>query len=210
MSTEFPEAIYESVRARMAQLKESFPQWGEFSAGWMAVLRRYEACRDHHRAFTAIVPKNRYIEERKLFEFFFTGQSAIESFCYSLFAISSKLRPQEFPMDSEGDKKSITPRKTSKLFKQLFPDAQLTGLLTKLIDDAKYKEWKDIRDVLAHRSHEGRTIMLSTVSFVPDLWINNIEIDKHTTETRFEWLSSMIANLVKATDDFTEKELPAD
>ena len=63
MSTEFPEAIYESVRARMAQLKDSFPQWGEFSAGWMAVLRRYEACHPVGGTYVGVVALRKAVSD---------------------------------------------------------------------------------------------------------------------------------------------------
>lgn len=152
-------------------------------------------------------PNERYVQERELFGFFVTGVSAIECFCYSLFAVGGMLKPEEFTISEPGQLKAITPHKTTAQFAKVFSHVEVTHALGELLHDDRYDEWCTIRNILAHRLAPGRQF---TQSFPPQpldehvLWTEGaIPIDIATTSTRRAWLATTIRQLLNATDAFT-------
>jgi hypothetical protein len=122
LPADFPVGPYEAVQKRVSvDLKESHPDSrGQFAGGWNALRYRYQACDEHDREFTRSIqseqtPRERYIQERELFGFFVSGQSAIESLCYSLHAIASVIKAVEFPIQTKEDLKRIDWPRTKKL-----------------------------------------------------------------------------------------------
>ncbi len=222
MPADFAVAPYHAIHARItAKIPTDHTAWSHYAGGWHALAYRFRACAEHDSAFTLSLrragkaprPNERYVQERELFSFFVTGLSAIESFCYSLFAIGSMLNPNEFKMTKPGHLQSVSPKKTTEQFSQVFPNEAITTTLAGTLRDVSYAEWCTIRNVLAHRSAPGRHF---TQSFPPQpldeqvLWIDGvIPIDTATTSARRAWLATTIRNLLNTTDAFTAHHFPA-
>jgi hypothetical protein len=222
MPADFAVAPYEAIHARItATLPTTHRAWSHYAGGWNALAYRFRACAEHDTAFTLSLrragkaprPNERYVQERELFSFFGTGLSAIESLCYSLFAIGSMLNLKEFNLIEPGHLKAINPKKTTEQFSKVFPNEAITTNLAGMISDANYEEWCDIRNILAHRSAPGRHFTRSIPPQPLDeqvLWGEwAIPIDETTTRTRRAWLATTLRNLLSVTDAFTTHHFPA-
>jgi hypothetical protein len=58
--------------------------------------------------------------------------------------------------------RSITPERTAKRLEEAFPEEAITITLKETLVQGIYAEWKDIRNILAHRTAPGRVIYLAT------------------------------------------------
>jgi hypothetical protein len=215
---DFNVAAYEAVHRRVND-NPSLNQvvWEHYAAAWNGLAYRFLACADNDTAFTTSIrqargaprPPERYVQERELFYFFVTGLASIESLCFGLFAIGSMLAPVSFPMKTAKDLTNINPIFTAKKFKQAFLTEQLTNTVNRLITAQEFKDWKDIRNILAHRAAPGRVIYasLADVELAP-LWKTGITLDEHTTSSRRQWLAQKLDELLNDADTFTMNQFP--
>lgn len=194
----FPVEPYESIHKRIVKKKDDYRKsWNQYAGAWSAVGYRFLSCNNHDKAFTESIkragnappPSERYIQESNLFGFFVSGLSTIESLLYGLYAIASIIKVEEFPIDTFKDLKSITPENTKEKFKAEFTNLSITDFLKILIDDKNYnyKEWKDIRNILAHRTSQGRHFFVGGNHSGNALWIKEVHINDKTTSKRFKW-----------------------
>src|SRR3712207_4890015 len=165
MPPDFAVAPYRAIHARItAKIPTSHSAFPHYAGGWNGLVYRFRACAEHDTAFTMSIrrggkapqPNERYVQERELFGFFVTGVSAIESFCYSLFAIGAMLNLKEFNIIEARHLKAINPKQTTEHFSTVFPNEELTIALAGMLRDAHYDEWCAIRNILAHRAAPGR------------------------------------------------------
>lgn len=161
--TDFDESRRESFHRKV---KDKFPQhalWGEFNAGLGGLLYRVTACAEHDDSFTASYAQHgtppmpeRYCQERDLFNFFVTGQSALECMAYSLYTLGEMADPAHFTFFGQGKERRINPDATTDAFQSAFPTSPLTASLVSVFGSPAYDQWADARNVLIHRSHSGR------------------------------------------------------
>jgi hypothetical protein len=154
-----------------------------------------------------------------LFGFFVTGLSVIESFFYGLHAIAAMTGSSDFPMESDAEHRKVNPENTISRFETAFPAEPILGSfasIRKKDDDGKvvntppYEEWRDIRNVLAHRSAPGRIITPTTEpgSQAPDVWrLRDLAIDESLTVSRRQWLAGTLASLLAAAEQFASVSL---
>jgi len=215
MPEDFSISSYESIHQRVcSNSKTESNSWIEYAGAWNAIAYRFLALTDHGKAFTESIKRagdappqpERYIQERELFAFFVNGLATIESFCYGLFAIASMVNQIDFPIATQKDLKLINPEKTTTQFKKAFAGKGITDALAQLIDSQDYGDWKDIRNVLAHRSAPGRIFYASThPPTQAALWKIGIQLDDRTTESRREWLAKTLSTLLQDADSFTKE-----
>lgn len=208
----FPVEPYESIHKRIVKKKDDYRKsWNQYAGAWNAVGYRFLSCNNNDKAFTESIqkagnappPSERYIQESNLFGFFVSGLSTIESLLYGLYAIASIIKVEEFPITTFIDLKSITPKNTKNKFKKEFTKLNITVFLEKLINDENYKEWKNIRNVLAHRTSPGKHFFVGGNHSGDALWINGIHIYDKTTSKRFKWFVGVIINLLNEIEIFT-------
>jgi hypothetical protein len=94
---DFPKGVHERVQQRVDEYRQQAGDdlWREFIEAWNGVKYRFMSTAENSDAYTTSVRqtgsatsgKPRYEQERELFEFFFNGQSAVESACYGLYVI---------------------------------------------------------------------------------------------------------------------------
>ena len=216
MPNDFAAEPYEAIRSRVVAKKEAYPHsWAQYAGAWNAFAYRFLSCADHDRAFIGSIRRfgnsppqpERYKQERELFGFFVTGLAAIESLCYGLFAIASMLDAQNFPITKPDHMRSINPEKTTKQFAVAFPEEDITAALQQMCTAQDFRDWKEIRNILAHRSTPGRVFHLGGPHHGEALWVKGIQIDINTTASRREWLAITTCALLNAADDFTDRNL---
>jgi hypothetical protein len=100
-------------------------------------------------------------------------------------------------------------------FIQIFPDLPITELLGYILEDETYKEWSQIRNVLAHRAATaGRTIQYQGPIFFQSSelplsvrqWGSDLPLDA-TTAYRYDWLRETINKGLEEVEAFTVQQL---
>ena len=215
MPGDFPVLPYEGIHRRVTAKKQAYPNaWAQYAGAWNAVAYRFLSCADHDKAFTESVRRfgdaplqpERYAQERELFGFFVTGLATIESFCYGLYAIASMVDSRNFPLVTQKDMRSVNRESTTKRFKRTFPSDNITHVLDQTVSTQEFKDWKEIRNILAHRSAPPRHFFASTAGKArAALWLNGIQIDENITASWRKWLATTMSVLLEATDDFTAR-----
>jgi len=217
MPSEFPAAPFERVylRMRASLAGQHPPAFEHFSSAWNALSFRYLGLAAEGEDFTKSITspegsrglEHRYLQERHLFGFFSNGFSAFESYFYGMFAIGALIRPPDFPLATPKDQQNVSPGSTERAYLRSFPGDPLLSAFAATFADAAYREWREVRNVLTHRTAPGRTIFVSIGSDddLPPLWkINNIPLDAATAATRKGHAARMLSRLLDATALFVE------
>lgn len=221
---DFAEHLRLSVHSKVRdKYSDQFPDlWKQFNGALGGLLYRITACAEHDEEFTSSVSNlgpapphpQRYYQERELFEFFVTGQSAVECLCYSLYALGAMTQTSTFDLFSKGKPQRISTETTKAAYDNAFGGQTLTMLLSAVIGSAKYKEWTDARNVLTHRMHPGRVISVGARNVLGSSegmaeskpkadWIG-LSIDSRTTQSRRQWLVEQVNALLKEADIFVD------
>jgi hypothetical protein len=212
-------------------------EYGHFYSAWVGVAFRFRACTLHYHDFMEIFQRtggtsqnlDLYQEDDTLFGFFVKGLSALESFYYGLYALGALIitptktpsvpPPDQYPWldPSESKKlKKIVPEGVRDTFKKNFPELPLTVYLERLIDDPHYKDWRDMRNILAHRAATaGRTIQYRGPSlFQTDepplsitVWASDLPLDAAIQASQYDWLRETINNGLEVASAFTGQQL---
>lgn len=217
MPAGFNAIAYEDVHRRIISLKEShFDVWSELAASWNAVAYRFYACAEYNEAFIASVqqtfsppPLARYAQERDLYGFFVNGLSTIESFCYALWAIASTLKPAVFLFNMPEHRRSISPETTADKFSSHngYKEEPLAQTLQNLRTASEFVEWKEIRNILAHRSAPSRTFNEGGSNSGTASWFKGLAFDQNTTALRYEWLVTKLSDLLETLAVFVATHL---
>ena len=209
----FPTELYNQVHAllSLSNYSEGHPDaWREWGGGWNAVAYRYIFCNEYSESYvnsiekygTSPKPLERYIQEKSLFGFFMSGFSAIDCFCYALYAIANIIDPTNFTLAADDDKKHITYSSTLAKFRKFFPNEKITVTLENIIGSSGFKDLLDIRTILAHRATPSRTFRLGGERDQQTSW-GLEDLDEYTTVKRLQWLAEQLTLLLGATNDFT-------
>ena len=218
MPDDFPVAAYEAVHGKMTPFSGVNNEvYGQFAGAWNAISYRYRAFADCDELFTASISTHgaapnaieRYRQERDLFGFFSNGFSTFEAFFYAVFAAGAFLQPAVFLIATSADQQRITASRTIEAYARAVPKDAIVGRLQQIINDTAYRELRDIRNVLTHRSAPGRTIHVAFGSeAAPNQWkLSNIVLDQNTTATRRAHAARLLAAALEAFREFSEAHL---
>ena len=218
---DFPSTAYGAVRACMQNRRPANEDlWDQYGGAWNAVAYRYLACAESDEAFTQSIKRKqgdappapyRYKQERDLFLFFVAGLSSFEAFCYGIHAIAAFIIPKSFPLDTDSDRRAVTPERTRDRLQATFPREQLTSTLNSVLATHEMRKWKEIRNVLIHRTHPGREIRVGGPPTNPSSssrWKVGIDINVNTTSERRLWLSDTLGQLLGDAAKFAQQQLP--
>ncbi len=217
---DFPSAAYGAVQACMQNRRpENEDLWDQYGGAWRAIAYRYRTCAESDEAFTRSIKIQggtppapyRYEQERDLFLFFVSGWSSLEAFCYGIYAITAFITPENFPMGTNSERRDVNPKSTSKRLQDIFPGEQLTSTLNSVLATPEMREWKEIRNVLIHRTHPGREISVGGPPADPSTssrWKVGIDIDVKTTSVRRSRLSDTLSQLLRDAAKFAQQQLP--
>jgi len=218
MPEDFPSVPYNAIHQRcMPVLSDPMyaGQRDEFSSSWNAVAYRFRSLAHHDQLFTEAIAnqathETRYVQEREIFCFFVAGLSTLESFSYGVYHIASIAQPNAFSLS---DPRAITFQKVRDSFGKAFEFESITKRLSALSNDLRFKEWREVRNTLAHRGAPGRSIELSIGDSGPprnDVWrLKNIELNEKTTEPYRKWLADWLVDLMDDALVFVEKTFQA-
>lgn len=218
MPSDFPNEPYESTLELIAPLAQVEKEhYLHFAGAWNAVKYRFIAMAEHGEDFTQSIldggrgPNDRYRQERDLFGFFSNGFSVFEAAFYGLFTVGSILRPDRFPMRTAEEQQSISPSLVRKTFTREFPTDALVVAINELAAQPQYSEWRNIRNVLTHRSAPGRRLYMSnTGETPPDEWNIlglNIPLNASLTATRRAALAGLLGSFLRSIAAFSKERL---
>jgi hypothetical protein len=224
--SDFPRTPYEAIYRRvLANRQRNEFAAVEFISAWCAIAHRFLDCLVHDQTYTDVARSHgesppsgeRHLQERALFSFFVSGMAVLESFCYGLYAMASLVNAAKFPMTTPAELKAIDPWVTRDKFRSRYGREPLSKSLDALLDSSEWQAWREVRNVLSHRSSPGRTFRRTLTSGFgpassstagPTTWDQFlIVIDIDTTATRRAWLAEQLSNLVQGADQWSSKLL---
>ena len=112
-----------------------------------------------------------------------------------------------FPIKKPKNKKAISPERTADRFRTTFPNEGISRTLNETIESQEYDDWKEVRNILAHRGSPGRIIDRTVGAgdaHGDALWLNGIPLNAATAPSRREWLTNTIQTLLREADSFTK------
>lgn len=165
----FPHESYERIYSTVTDNWASHSMYEHFSGGWTALAYRFHAAVDSGAQFQESIKKfgaspeaqERFAQERAVFDYFSCGFSSFEAAFYGIYAVGGFLKPNSFPLAQPKDQQSISPNKAVRLYTEAFPGNPINNHFTEFLENAGYQEWREIRNVLTHRTAPGRHMYVS-------------------------------------------------
>lgn len=214
----FPQNEYESVHQILSGKYSNRKEYEHFSGAWNAISYRYKSTIDEAGYFIELLkqngitppPKERYLQEKALFNHFSSCFSVFESAFYGIYAIGSIIRPDFFPIESQSDQQKISIKSTQRAFENAFPSDPIINAFTELLEDSEFKKWREIRNILTHRTTPGRKIYVSLGNddAPPTEWkLNNSPFDESIVELTENGMNRNLTHLLQAVEVFCKTNL---
>jgi hypothetical protein len=197
--------------------------WFEFGGGWQGLEVRYRTCCEHDLVFSDRIKRNshedQFKQEQQLFGFFTNGLAAIESLFYALYAfgwILNRNTVGAFPL-IVGKQEEVNPERTRDAFRKHYGLAEpLVVAFDSVLNDLAWKNWKKIRNVLAHRAvpprifhlGAGGTYLSQTRTYQESRLKELGPLDDNTTGIRLLWLEKTLVMLVNTAESFAVSQVP--
>jgi hypothetical protein len=220
MPADFPAAAFERSYLRVRRRATSQASLFEhFSGAWNAVSMRYTAIVAHGDEFTRLItapsgtapdPRHRYEQEEHLFALFSNGFSAFEAYFYGMFAIGAFLRPADFPLAIAKEQQSVSPTTAGAAYRRFFAGDPVINAFDAVFQDGAYREFREVRNILTHRTSPGRQIFVGIGSDeeLPARWkINNIPLDGRMAGDRRAEVARLLTVLLDAAAVFVEARI---
>ena len=211
---EFSFTQFDEVNMHVGMSREGTVNYKEFAGGHNGVKIRFFACCEFSNQFVHSISKfgnapalerGRFAQENNLFGFFVSGLSTLECFGYCIHFMANMINPGLFQTSSL---QGITLEKTSNAYLQAYPNHPFSTSLQDLLSSADFKEWKDLRNILAHRSAPGRDFFVGDENYTNwQAGEKKIRYDKSLTETRLNWLKLELQKLITAAHQFSSSQL---
>jgi hypothetical protein len=224
---DFPQSHYDAIHARVILSSPTDDSMFHFSGAWNAIAYRFISCARSDETFRASLQlagtstshSERYRQEDSLFDFFVKGLAVIESFFYGLYWLGSMSDSAPFPILMGNGLRDITVDMTIKKYTQKLKTGLLVSSFGRIAckdvsnkwkNTLEYEEWKDVRNILAHRAAYGRVVNAGNAGnhLTEDLWkVRNIPFNAELTTTKRQWLASTLRDLMKGAEDFANSNL---
>jgi|RhiMetdeSRZDD1v2_1073273.scaffolds.fasta_scaffold473895_2 hypothetical protein len=219
----YPIDELEAVQRHLASIRmddsERPPQWAEWSQGITGHVYRLIAAQEHFdkvtpslSSDTAPAQPERYMQEKWLFAFFYEGLSALECLYYAMYFVGTYADAATFSVEVR--RKSIEPSFVASRYLKAFPDEPLSTTLERICASSDLGDWAEIRNVLSHRGHGGRTLYSGGERSRQADWNlplereqlrNVLELDE--LERRRQWLVAASGDVVLAADSFSRSTI---
>lgn len=204
---DFPAEPYEAVHDLVVARWGNQEPYEHFAGAWNAVAYRFQSAVQVGADFESSLriagatptPDERFRQDSALAEFFASGYSAFESVFYGLHAIGVLLEPAVFSLATPKSRQQVSPSQTTTTFKKAFPGDPFIAVLEAFTADLAYQEWREIRNVLTHRTAPGRRMYVGIgVDDAPATeWkLNDIAIDETLVPLRRAALARLLAQLM--------------
>jgi hypothetical protein len=209
----FPAERYEAVHSKVVGKWSTHPLYDHYAGAWNALAYRFQSAADAGNAVgqsfvefgTSPTPFERYRQEDELFSFFSGGFSAFESAFYAAFTLGAFIAPNTFPLSTPKDQQRVSPTQTVEAYRRAFANDAVLDVFSTIFADSAYQQWREVRNVLTHRTAPGRRIYVSVgADETPSTeWkLNNIALDKELVLSRQNHLARLIGDLVVGIDTF--------
>jgi hypothetical protein len=212
---DFPVEPYEAVHDVVVARWGNQELYEDFAAAWNAVSYRFEAAAKSGTEFedslriagATPTPDERFRQDSALAEFFSGGYSVFESVFYGLHAVGSCLDPSLFSLATPKARQQVSPSHTTAAFKKGFAGDPFITVLDAFAADPAYLEWKEIRNVLTHRTAPGRRMYMGIGGdgAPPTEWkLNDIPMDTTLVSTRRAALTRLLGHLMDGAAAFLQ------
>lgn len=215
---DFPVGAYESVYRAIESKKAAHLLYEHYAGAWTALAYRFRAAMDYGEYFVALLkkhgatppPEERYLQERALFDLYSSGFAAFECAFYGLYTVGAFISPREFPLTTPREQQQVSPSRTKVAFARAFPGDPILAVFAALFADPQYQQWREIRNVLTHRTAPGRRIYVSIGDDdePPTEWkLNNSPLDESLASTGRRELSRLLGELLAGSATFVAAEI---
>ena len=216
---DFPAVAYGEIHKLVVGSWSTHALYEHYAGAWNAVAYRFRALVDYGDTFidslktygTAPEPEERYQQEKSLFGFFSSGFSTFESLFYGLFTIGAFVAPAAFPLLTPKDQQQVSPTRTKDAFTKAFATDPIVTAITGTLAAPDFQKWREIRNVLTHRTAPGRRMYVSIGSddVPPDEWkLNNVPLDASIISSNRYALARLLKELLTAAETFVIARLP--
>jgi hypothetical protein len=191
---DFPAADFEAIYTKITP-RSSHSAHTRFVGAWNAISYRYKAVTECEVQFTASIVRDgpgpgqpiRYEQERDLFNFFSSGVSVFDAFCFGAFAIGAHTGSTYFQLVTDTDERKVNWKRLIDAYTKSFANDPITPLLNSIDADGALAALRDARNILMHRAVPPRQIGVSigSVAVEPVSTIDrlNLTLDQNTTKS---------------------------
>lgn len=127
-----------------------------------------------------------------------------------MFAVGAILSPTDFPMTTAKDQQSISPSRTYRAYQSAFAGDPIVDVFSAVLGDPSYRELREVRNILTHRTAPGRRIFVGIGSDeeLSAVWkINDIPLDKNLSTSRRREAARLLTQLLDASAAFIESKI---
>jgi hypothetical protein len=217
---DFPSKKFNGIGHRLGAVmrkKPLHPCTDLFPDSWIAVAYRFITSAEHDIRFRFSMQNpdqnrpqvNHYIQESELFGFFVSGLASLECIYFSCYILAAMLNEKNFPVS---DQRLITIDNTIRKYKRHYPSDNLSLVIEGISNENEYKNWKDIRNLQAHRMLPSRQNLVTLFPSQPAgtlpkiTWIAGANsLDINSTASYRAWLATKLIEIIEAIDEFTLK-----
>lgn len=214
----FPSESYNSIHALAAKHFDRHPHYDLFAGALNAVAYRYHGAQKAGQSLHASLqdnkgnatPDERQRQEYDLFDFFSNGFSVFESSYYAAYAVGAFLAPNVFSLATEKDQQRVGPASTVAAYSKQFGQDAFTHTLSEITERAEFLKWREIRNVLTHRTAPGRKIYVTIGSdFIPPAeWkLANISLDEQMVPSFHNSLDQILQDQFSSFEKFLKRML---
>lgn len=214
----FPFDEYESIHKFVSGKLAGHTSYEHFAGSWNAIAYRYCACIEHGDNFINSLsshgpspkPKDRYDQERMLFDFFSSAFATFEALFYGMYALGTIIDPSSFSLATEKEQQKVSPSSTQRAFISAFPGDDILLSLQTLFDHAQYQTMREIRNVLTHRTAPGRRFYVSLGSDdqpTAEWKLNNKPIDEQIITDTTVALGALLKMMMEAVNEFINRRV---
>ena len=219
-AADFPSEPYEAVHRLVAATWADHELYEHYAGAWNAVAYRFHgaihAGEEFDRSLAAEgstpTPAQRYRQDQALAEFFGSGYSTFESIFYSLHTVGAFIDPASFSLATPKARQQVSPSLTATAFKRAFPGDPLLAAVDAFFSDPAYQEWREIRNILTHRTAPGRRMYVGIGSDdapATEWKLNNIPMDATLVPARRAALAGAVGALLTAVEAFVAGKVRA-
>lgn len=194
------------------------PAHTHFIGAWNAISYRYKAVAEYDQQLTASIvthgpgagDPNRYEQERDLFEFFSSGVSVFDAFCFGAFAIGAFASPTHFPLNTDSDERKVNWKSLLQAYNESFATDPITLVLHTVKADAALKAIRRVRDILTHRSSPARQFSLligSPTKSTARIHKLNLTLDQNTTSLHRKEIARLLSDGLSGMRTFVEAKI---
>jgi hypothetical protein len=150
-------------------------------------------------------PVDRYRQDQALADFFGNAFSAFESTFFALYSIGVFISPIHFSLATPKDQQRVAPAQTLAAFRTAFPTDPIVQDLETLLGEPTFKEMREIRNVVVHRSMPGRRMYVGLVQddAPPTEWkMRNIKLNEEMTKNLLYNFQRNFSTLIEGIETF--------